>query len=136
MALNEFDSGKYIKYSSSVGNFSSDYKDKSNAWLQVFKINIENAIGAMADSIKSKAQISVPFKSGALHDSARVEGSGMSREIIFGGNGINYGAYQERGERFDGTHIVRNYTTIGTNKNYLKNATEVVIKEGIKRYLR
>lgn len=135
MVLSKSDTGSTIRYSGNI-NVQNDLQSKSKKWLEVFQANVESAIGAMADSIKAKAQMTVPFKNGDLHDSARVEGSGLSREVIFGGNGIAYGAYQERGMRKDGTYVVTHYTTAGTGSHYLENATEIVLKEGIKRYLK
>lgn len=39
-----------------------------------------------------------------------------------------YAAYQERGMRADGSHIVRNYSTPGTNKGWFKRAIDGVVK--------
>lgn len=135
MALTRSDTGANIQYSGKI-EAKVDYKDKSNVWLEVFKSNVESAIGAMADSIKAKADMTVPYKTGNLKSSGRIDGTGLSRTVSYGGNGITYGAYQERGSRADGSHRVRNYTTAGTGKNYLKNASELVLKEGLKRYLK
>lgn len=35
-----------------------------------------------------------------------------------------YAAYQERGKRLDGTHVVRHYTTPGTGKEFAKKSVE------------
>lgn len=35
-----------------------------------------------------------------------------------------YASYQERGSRSDGSHVVRNYTTRGTGKDFAKNAVK------------
>ena len=37
---------------------------------------------------------------------------------------VPYASYQERGSRADGTHVVRNYTTPGTGKDFAKNAVK------------
>ena len=127
------DTGYNIEYASVLG-ISGQFDKQSDQWLKVFKTNIDSSLGAMADSIKFKAKMTAPYKSGNLSDSGRVEGKNLKREIIFGGNGIMYGAYQERGERIDGSHKVKNYTTPGTDKHYLKNALETALKEGIGRF--
>ena len=135
MAVSSVDSGYSITHSARITP-DVNYKDKSKQWLEVFKTNVDSALGAMADAIKAKADMTVPYKTGALRDSGRVEGRNLERTVTYGGNGIAYGAYQERGMRANGTHIVRNYTTSGTGAHYLENALTVVSKEGIKRYIK
>lgn len=45
-----------------------------------------------------------------------------------------YAAYQERGMRADGTHVVKNYTTSGTGKDFAKNAVKKTLKQVEKFY--
>ncbi len=45
-----------------------------------------------------------------------------------------YAAYQERGMRADGTHVVKNYTTPGTGKDFAKNAVKETLKQVEKFY--
>ena len=45
-----------------------------------------------------------------------------------------YAAYQERGMRADGTHVVKNYTTSGTGKDFAKNAVKETLKQVEKFY--
>ena len=45
-----------------------------------------------------------------------------------------YAAYQERGMRADGTHVIKNYTTPGTGKDFAKNAVKKTIKQVEKFY--
>ena len=45
-----------------------------------------------------------------------------------------YAAYQERGMRADGTHVVKNYTTPGTGKDFAKNAVKETLKHVEKFY--
>lgn len=113
-----------------------DLKDKTDEWVRVQKQNIENALGAMAMAIVYRARMTVPYKTGALSQSGRVEeDQGLTRTVVFGNAGVPYAAYQERGMRFDGSHVVRNYTTPGTGSRYLQTAAETTVKEGIKKYL-
>ena len=37
---------------------------------------------------------------------------------------VPYASYQERGNRADGSHVVRKYTTPGTGKDFAKNAVK------------
>lgn len=49
---------------------------------------------------------------------------------------VPYASYQERGKRFDGSHIVKHYTTPGTGPWFAKNAVKkVVTARNIKKYL-
>ncbi len=45
-----------------------------------------------------------------------------------------YAAYQERGMRADGSHVVKNYTTSGTGKDFAKNAVKETLKQVEKFY--
>lgn len=113
-----------------------DVKDKTAEWLKVQKKNIENALGAMGRAVVYRARMTVPYKTGKLSQTGRVEETGgFSRTVVFGNVDTPYAAYQERGMRFDGSHVVRNYTTPGTGSRYLQTAAESVIKEGLKKYL-
>lgn len=47
---------------------------------------------------------------------------------------VPYASYQERGERADGTHVVKNYTTPGTGKDFAKNAVKKTLKQVEKFY--
>ena len=47
---------------------------------------------------------------------------------------VPYASYQERGSRADGTHVVKNYTTPGTGKDFAKNAVKKTIKQVEKFY--
>ena len=47
---------------------------------------------------------------------------------------VPYASYQERGSRADGTHVVKNYTTPGTGKDFAKNAVKKTLKEVEKFY--
>lgn len=47
---------------------------------------------------------------------------------------VPYASYQERGERSDGTHKVKNYTTPGTGKDFAKNAVKKTLSDVNKFY--
>lgn len=124
-----------VHYSDTI-TVEMEYKDNSQEWLTVFRTNVESALGAMADSVRGRATMTVPRKNGYLAESGRVEGTGLERSVIFGSPSVPYAAYQERGMRADGSHVVRRYTTPGTGSRYLQNAFESVLKEGIRRFIK
>ena len=47
---------------------------------------------------------------------------------------VPYASYQERGSRADGSHVVKNYTTPGTGKDFAKNAVKKTINQVDKFY--
>lgn len=64
---------------------------------------------------------------------------GNVKKTVSGRDGIiewrvPYASYQERGMRYDGTHIVRNYTTTGTGKEFAKKSVDKVLKNVAKYY--
>lgn len=122
-----------VNYSDSV---KVEFKDGSKAWLGVFKANLESGLSAMAESVRGRATLTVPRKNHYLAESGRVEGEGLEREVIFGSESVPYAGYQERGMAFDGSRVVRHYTTAGTGSRYLQNAFETVLKQGIGSYMR
>lgn len=81
----------------------------------------------MAQDIFVLSKAKVPKKDGALGSSA------VSEKIKAKSHRVSYNepyaGYQERGRRKDGSRVVKNYTTAGTNKNFLKDAgTKIVSK--------
>lgn len=116
-------------------HFTVHLTDNSGAWFnhQVSKANA--ALKLMGQAIVNRAQQKVPKKTGALGESARVENGNQQVKVVFGGGGIEYAGYQERGHRYDGSHQVRHYTTAGTGAHYLEESGEQVVAEGIKKWL-
>lgn len=115
-----------------------EFKDYSRAWLAVEQQNLTNALEAMADAIMKNAKVKAPKLKGPLRNSSHINRlSPTSREIVFnatGKNGVSYAMYQERGMRADGTHIVRHYTTAGTQAHYLQESGDQIVKQGIGVY--
>ena len=119
-------------------------QDKSESEVNQIILNVKSAIKAMGDATLQRAQMlraggegnAVPYKTGLLQSTGVVEvlDDGLKAIVEFG-NGIEYAAYQEFGQRKDGSHVVRNYTTPGTGPHYLRDAGNSVKKEGIKNYL-
>lgn len=124
-----------------------EFKDYSQAWLAVEGQNLTNALEAMADAIMKVAKAKAPKLHGPLRNSSHINRiSPTSREIVFGGSGVRYAMYQERGMRAKyamyqergmrayGTHVVRHYTTAGTQAHYLEETGNQIVKQGLKAY--
>ncbi len=75
------------------------------------------------------SQAKVPYEHGDLKASGKQERRKLHSHRVSYGESLSdpRAAYQERGSRRDGSHVVRNYTTAGTGKNFLKNAANTVI---------
>lgn len=111
-------------------------KDNSTSWLRARESELSSALDRMTQAIRANARMKAPMSEngGNLRNSGRVDGKSLERTISFG-TGLKYGAYQERGERYNGSHKVRHYTTPGTGKHFLKDSGDAVVKKGIKAYL-
>lgn len=80
---------------------------------------------AMDIEMHLKTDAGMPVKTGAMKSGTRhfrSNNNGFRVEIDKA-----YAAYQERGMRRDGTHIVRHYTTGGTSKGFFRRAINMVI---------
>lgn len=81
---------------------------------------------AMDIEIALKMTAGMPVKTGAMKSGTRhFRGpkGGFRVEIDKA-----YAAFQERGMRRDGSHVVRHYTTAGTGKGFFKRAIDGVVK--------
>ena len=113
-----------------------DVHYSATIWLDGFKDRVDNAIENMAEAVLARARITVPRKNGDLSDTGRVEGKDLIYEVIYGNEDVRYASYQERGMAYDGTRVVKHYTTPGTGSHYLFNAFDSVLKEGIRSYIK
>lgn len=104
--------------------------------LSVFAKNnesvMDSALGRMGIDVQRQAQTYVPV--------ARVQGGTLFKEIKYIKKGkmkhrievmLPYAAYQERGERHDGSHKVRRYSTPGTGKHFLLRAGERISSQSL-----
>lgn len=80
----------------------------------------------MASDIKRRAISITPNKYGNLHTQIYVKGYGETTSITWR---MPYAAYQERGMRADGTHVVRNYTTPGTGPHFAQQSVHETLTE-------
>lgn len=106
-----------------------EIKDNTEDFLRKNEATVDNALARMARDIKQIAQSTVPYRDGDLFNSARDEKlSTLQYQVIFD---KEYAAYQERGMRKDGSHVIRKYTTPSTGAGFLDKAGTKVTRDGI-----
>lgn len=77
-------------------------------------------LGRIAQDIKRRMLPIIPVRSGNLI--SRIEVKRFSPRKYEVRIDEDYAAYQERGRRADGSHVVKKYTKPGTGKNFFKIA--------------
>lgn len=108
-------------------------KNEIRKWDKKRKSLFDVAVGRMAKDIVQIGKIRVPFKSGDLQQSLEWKKEGLLKHKVVADT--EYAAYQERGRRRDGSHVVRKYTTPNTGAHYLRDAGEKV-KENALNYIK
>ena len=92
--------------------------------------DVENAVALTLrlaiEDIHRRSNNITPLKNNALRTSVLKTMPTKTRGVIEWR--VPYAAYQERGMRADGTHVVQNYTTPGTGKEYAKRSVEATMK--------
>jgi hypothetical protein len=85
--------------------------DKTIKFINAVESANDIALNRMAADIERLAKQVVPHDQGPLHSSGRHERlARLKYRVIFN---KEYAAYQERGMRKDGTHVVKNYSKPG-----------------------
>lgn len=103
--------------------------DKMDKFISKNDLLMDNALNRMARDIRQVALSTVPYKDGDLFNSAEdTKKAKLKYWVIFN---TEYAAYQERGQRKDGSRIVRRYTTPGTGRDYLKNGGRQIAKDSL-----
>lgn len=89
---------------------------------------MERALARMRNDIFVLSQFKVPFKDGELKASGEQKQMGrLHHRVQYGAKGAqDYASYQHRGRRLDGSHVVKRYTTAGTQKNYLSDSGKII----------
>ena len=106
------------------------------------KSGLARGLYEAAWAIAADSQELVPVDFGPLKgslDVTRPEGNNPSVTISYGDTAVAYAAYQHRGMRADGTHVVRQYDAPGKQKNYLQEPLEKEIEtwpEGLIKRMR
>lgn len=109
------------------------FKDNSNKFIGVKKEAMDSALKRMAKDIVLIAMITIPFLGGDLQDSLEAKNPEPLKHRVLANK--EYAAYQEKGMRKDGSHKVKNYSTPGTGKGFLRGAGAEVVKDAI-NYMR
>lgn len=96
------------------------------------EVNLPIAIRFLFQDMKKIAEPITPKLEGDLSSSPVATVMGKHGTLTWG---EEYSSYQDRGQRMDGTHIVKHYTTPGTGKDFsLKAAKKAFAKS--EEYLR
>lgn len=86
----------------------------------------------LMEDIHRNANHYTPFKDGDLREQVTKVIDGKKGVITWT---VPYASYQERGKRFGGSHVVKNYTTPGTNKEFAKKAVrESITPKALQKY--
>lgn len=95
---------------------------------QINEQGMELALQRMRQDIFVLSQFKVPKKDGTLQGSGKQEKKGrLHHRVSYGEDAAqDYAGYQHRGMRLDGSHIVRKYTTAGTQKDYLGESGAII----------
>lgn len=112
--------------------YSVKLTDSSGRWFNGKVSEMNRALQTMANTILKESQALAPTDTGVMKRGARVVTGNKQAAVIYPGP---YAGYQERGERYGGSHKVRHYTTPGTGKRYLKTTGNRVVERGIRWYL-
>lgn len=84
----------------------------------------ENGLNEMANDVMRLSNSATPKLSGNLRSGRKKEvTSRTERRIVWD---QPYASYQERGRRFNGSHVISRYTTAGTGKRYANSAAKKV----------
>lgn len=100
--------------------------DNINKFVMAHAGAMDIALNRMAIDIERLAKVRVPLDKGQLKASGRhIKMGPLHFRTEFN---KEYAGYQEFGQRKDGSHKVRKYTTPGTGKFYLKNSGDEIKK--------
>lgn len=103
------------------------YIDKSGKFFKKNRSFVDFALGHMSLGIET----ALKMKSGMPVDKGQMKAATRSWRHDNGHFRVRvnkeYAAYQERGMRRDGTHVVRNYTTGGTSAGFFDRAIKMIM---------
>lgn len=107
--------------------------DNTAKFLNQSEKVLDSALSRMSKDMVLITKITIPYLEGDLQEEVKaVRISSLRHKVEVR---KEYAAYQERGQRLDGSRKVRNYTTPGTGKGFLKKAGKKVESDAI-NYLR
>lgn len=93
--------------------------------LAVMNNRIIYAHWLLGHAIKRTSLPGTPLRDHYLRANIQLSSAGTTQRIAWT---RPYAAYQERGMRADGSHVVKNYTTAGTGPWFAKNAVKAELK--------
>ena len=99
-------------------------KDNKEEVLFRMQSRIKMVNRDLLTDIRRNANPNTPLKDDFLRRNVLQTVSGKKGIIVWR---EPYAQYQERGERADGTRVIKHYTTPGTGKDFAKNAVKKVI---------
>lgn len=110
----------------SVGEISIkvNVDDHTDAQMKFIRMNVRNALEAMANATLQRAQMLAPVLTGSLKADGRVEKTADGFEVVFGSESVPYARRR---------HFENNLHP--NTKYYLENAGKSVEREGINNYL-
>lgn len=101
--------------------------DKSGKFVNIAEDALDQILSRAAIDIVRLAKMKVPQKTSGLQDSGRnVPIVKMKHMVVFN---KEYAGYQEYGQRKDGSHKVKKYSTPGTGKRFLRDSAQQIVKE-------
>lgn len=124
--------------------YTVEEKDNTSQVLVQSDIAADMALAHMAQDVEIMAKQHVPVsntkasgnrRGGGGHLQSSIRHRKGGRLVYFVEADKIYAAYQERGMRKDGTHVVRRYSTPGTGKNWFQNAIAKAEKDRDKYFL-
>lgn len=108
------------------------YTSNMNNIIIETEVNMPIAIRFFLEDMKDIAEPLTPMLEGDLRSSTTVSVAGKQGSLTWG---EEYASYQDRGQRMDGTHIVKRYTTPGTGKDFSLQAAKQAFAKS-EEYLR
>jgi hypothetical protein len=111
-------------------------KDNTSGLVRNAEEKMNLVLSAITSDVYRLSQRQVPVKDGPLQSSGQIVPGHLKYQIKYN---KEYAAYQHRGARRDGTHVVRNYTTPGTKAKYLQDPADTILRKRdtyLKRYFK
>jgi len=102
-------------------------------WEQLQAKDMDLAVERMADDVKRLSEVHVPVLNRELKQTAeKSKESTAHYRVWYDRYGdLGYAAYQERGMRADGTHVIRRHTRPSATTHFLENAGNKVKSKAI-----
>lgn len=115
------------------------YESYSVRILNELKGQIRLANRMLIEDIHRESRMKTPLSKGLPSDGDLRE---QVTKRVEGNDGIitwtvPYASYQERGSRYDGSRVVRRYTTPGTGSKFAENAVKKALEpQNLKKYIK